>query len=377
MIQAKLNEIYNIEFTDSTESRLYHASTLEKWFESTKRNEVTLVTAGRSGVGKSTLIGNILKLSDKDTGPKCLHSPSSFDKEVQAYSILRGGVSVRIVDTPDITDSDVNDSKAIAELQEKTGGKCDALLYCVSLLPDSKIDKSDEKLMKKLTRIFGEEMWKHTILVLTFTNVVKALYPDQNIEVLVDEYAQKFQSVIRRISPSFSVVSIYSCDHGQTQSDPLTIVALPAGKSPDESFVDNLLVGWDETIFLELLKKSDNHSMPVILKSGRPEMPRIVRHLTLLGGFVVGTGVMTTVGVATCYYFGKTIGLFMEQFIKKCDFVYSFPTLGLLTGVAVIGPWSAVQVITDVHKYEAEQDELERVQKEVEQYRKTNTVATV
>ena len=377
MIQAKLNEIYNIEFTDSTESRLYHASTLEKWFESTKRNEVTLVTAGRSGVGKSTLIGNILKLSDKDTGPKCLHSPSSFDKEVQTYSILRGGVSVRIVDTPDVTDSDVNDSKAIAELQEKTGGKCDALLYCVSLLPDSKVDKSDEKLMKKLTRIFGEEMWKHTILVLTFTNVVKALYPDQNIEVLVDEYAQKFQSVIRRISLSFSVVSIYSCDHGQTQSDPLTIVALPAGKSPDESFVDDLLVGWDETIFLEVLKKSDNHSMPVILKSGRPEMPRIVRHLTLLGGFVVGTGVMTTVGVATCYYFGKTIGLFMEQFIKKCDFVYSFPTLGLLTGVAVIGPWSAVQVITDVHKYEAEQDELERVQKEVEQYRKTNTVATV
>ena len=89
--------------------------------------------------GKSTLISNILRLKDDANGahPQHRHSPSSITTEVEVYSSLReGGITVHMVDTSGLNASDVNDARAMALLQEKTGGKCDMLLYCISLLPD-------------------------------------------------------------------------------------------------------------------------------------------------------------------------------------------------------------------------------------------------
>ena len=210
---------------------------------------MTLVTAGRSGAGKSTLISNMLKLNDDDTKdgghPQHQHSPSSVTKEVKIYSSLReGGITVRMVDTPGLNASDVNDARAMALLQEKTGGRCDMLLYCVSLLPDSKIDKEDKEVIRKLTLVFGKEVWRHAVLVLTFTNAVKALYPEQSIKDIVEEYAQKFQSALHfAFKSDISVVSIFLCDYTQTQREADTIIAVPAGYSPDERFIKDLRQG--------------------------------------------------------------------------------------------------------------------------------------
>ena len=225
---------------------------LEEWFAATQRREMILVTAGRSGAGKSTLISNMLGLKDdaKPSGGEghsqhqC--SPSSITKEVEVYSSLReGGITIRVVDIPSLNASDVSDAKAMALLQEKTGGgRCDMLLYCVSLLPDSKIDKEDREVIRKLTLVFGKDVWSRTVLVLTFTNAVKALYPEQNVKDIVEEYAKKFRSALLFVFKSeISVVSIFSCDWSKTQRDADTIIAVPAGYSPDERFIKNLRQG--------------------------------------------------------------------------------------------------------------------------------------
>lgn len=315
----------------------------------------------------------MLRLTDEEA-PLCQHSPSSVTKEVKVYSSLREEVTVQIVDAPGLTESDVSDSKTLAELQEKTGGKCDILLYCVSLLPDSKVDKKDEKIIKKLTHVFGEDMWEHTILVLTFANAVKELYPGHNVEGLVNDYAQKFQSVLRRVCPSFSVVSIFSCDCHQTQRDPSTIVALPAGSDPDEKFVAHLPVGWEVSVFLEVLKKRSVSSTPTVLKANYPllHMPIFVRVPLLFGGLVIGTAIPTAIGASTCVYIGTAIGLFVRQFVKSFD-VSETQKYGLLIGVGVFGPWAALQIIPNLQKYEAEQRELEDVQMEVKKYRRNKT----
>ena len=334
---------------------------------------MVLVTAGRSGVGKSTLTRNLLRLTDKDA-PLCQHSPSSVTKEVKVYTSLREEVTVQIVDAPGLTESDVSDSKTMAELQEKTGGKCDIMLYCVSLLPDSKIDKKDEKIIKKLTHVFGEDMWKHTILVLTFANAVKELYPGHNIEDLVNDYAQKFQSVLGRVCPSLSVVSIFSCDCRQTQRNPSTIVALPAGSNPDEKFVAHLPVGWEVSIFIKVLKKRNVSSIPTVLKANYPvmHMPKFVRVPLLFGGLAIGAAIPTAIGAGTCVYIGTAIGLFVREFIKTFN-ISEAQKCGLLIGVVVFGPWAALQIIPSLQKYEAEQRELEDVQTEVKKCRKNKT----
>ena len=163
------------------QTRTTPRSILEQWYDVTNRREMTLVTVGRSGAGKSTLISSMLRLKDVDA-PQDRHTSSPVTKEVEIYSGSsplngEGEVTIHMVDTPDFNSTFAKDARAMALLQEKTGGgRCDMLLYCISLLPDSKIDNEDREIIGKLTRVFGEDIWKRTILVLTFSNAVKALY---------------------------------------------------------------------------------------------------------------------------------------------------------------------------------------------------------
>ena len=361
------------------------STALKKWYATTGRKEITIVTAGRSGAGKSTLIHNMMRLMKVDEEAeevveevaacdteKLILSPSSSTCEVKLFTSQREeGGELKMFDTPDFTISnDVDAPKAMAELQEMTEGKCDALLYCVSLLPDSKIDAFHEKMIKKLTHVFGEGMWKRTILVLTFANAVKVLYPQQSIETLVNEYAKKFESLIKRVCPSISVVSIFS---EQTQWCPSTIVALPAGNTPDEQYIDGeITTGWDESIYLEVLRKNDTQDSPIVFKAHQHILPIYVRIPILFGGFVIAAGVQTAIGTATCVYITTTIGRFFEQIVGCSDLMSEFDAqrIGLPIGLFVVGSWATIQVMPTLQTYEREQFELEVVQREVKQLRK-------
>ena len=94
------------------------------------------------------------------------------------------------------------------------------LLYCVSLLPNSKIDKEDKEVIRKLTLVFGQDVWRRTILVLTFTNAVRALYPEQSIKDIVEDYTKKFQLAFHFVFKSeISVASIFSCDRSLANTE--------------------------------------------------------------------------------------------------------------------------------------------------------------
>lgn len=339
----------------------------------TNQREMTLVTVGRSVAGKSTLISNMLSLKGSDT-LQSQHSSSPVTQEVETYSSglsREGEVTIHMVDTPDFNSSYTKDARAMALLQEKTGGRCDMLLYCVSLLPDSKIDKEDKEFIRKLTHVFGEEIWKHTILVLTFSNAVKALYPNQSIELLVNQYAEKFQTILRSVCPSFSVVSVFSCNQRNTQRDPSTIVALPVGKHPKEQYFNG--IGWADGILSEVLKKrtADTCSVPAVLKTNFPTQPRIIRLPLLLAEFLVGTVAVTTVGAGTCGYIGAALEPVIRKFITgKCD-MYSCAAITSVMGVAVIGPMAVVRIVSRIQECESKQLELDDVQREVKNYRKS------
>ena len=364
-----------------TESEEVVPNPLEEWYAATQRREMTLVTAGRSGAGKSTLISNILGLKDdpKPSGEghsqhQC--SPSSITKEVEVYSSLReGGITIHMVDIPSLNASDVSDAKAMALLQEKTGGgRCDMLLYCVSVLPDSKIDKEDREVIRKLTLVFGEDVWRRTVLVLTFTNAVRTLYPEQNIKDIVEEYAKKFRSALHFVFKSeISVVSIFSCDLSQTQRDADTIIAAPAGYSPDERFIKNLRQGWDEMIFGEVLKKCNPDSVPVLFETKPPSRPRIVRMPLNVCKLVAGTVLFAAIGGQPLSwvtgFLGAKIGELIRLFTPRVGAGVG-ATIGYASGLGVAGMIGAIGLFIGLQEVENEQCELDAVQKELEQYQK-------
>ena len=241
---------------------------LDKWYEATNRKEITLVTAGRSGAGKSTLIGNMLQLKG-DAAPKNQHGPSSTTTDVKTYTNTVNGVRVKIIDTPGLAATDVNEAKIIAQLQAESRGKADMLLYCISILPSSKIDEQDAKVIKTLKVAFGSDIWSHTILILTFANmVIPYLEEGTTLNDLVRDYATKFESILQSECPSFSVCSIFSCDQEEVKRDPSTIIALPAGRNPKQQVVEGM--NWDESIFMEVLKKCNPDAVPALLKVREP-----------------------------------------------------------------------------------------------------------
>ena len=237
--------------------------TLEKWYRATNRKQITLVTAGRSGAGKSILIGNMLQLKG-DAAPKSQHHSTSTSTEVKLYKKSVNGIEVRIIDTPGFAATDVSEAKIIAELQAESEGKADMLLYCISILPDSKIDEQDDKIMKTLKMAFGPDIWSHAILVLTFANyVIHDLEEGTTLSCLVSDYATTFQSKLQNICPSFSVVSIFSCNQDEVRRDPKIIIALPAGRNPSKNLVEGMK--WDESIYMEVLKKCSPKAIPALL----------------------------------------------------------------------------------------------------------------
>ena len=373
-----LHGIILISYPSTDSTAFVHP--LEKWYSVTKQRQITMVTAGRSGVGKSTFIRNMLRLSDTaaDVLPQCGHSPSSVTTDVETFSrvMFEGDeqLTIRMIETPGLMALDVDDARIMAQLESKTGGTCHVLLYCVSLLPDSKIDGQDEEIIRKLIKVFGNGMWERALLVLTFTNAVRALYPDQSIKEIVAAYAKKFQSVLIRAGvPSYSVnvnsiFSYYGQDHIQRIRS--TFVALPVGNHPDEQFIDDLPIGWDVTVFDELAKMyySRGDIVPVRLKAKSPWAPRAVRLPLEVCGFVAGTifGISVSsyflgvIGIVVGAAIGGTIRLFTRR-IKVTDGA----SFGFMTAVSLLSIGCAYMVFADLQKHEAQQKELEDIQNEI------------
>ena len=349
--------------------------TLKKWYKATNRKQITLVTAGRSGAGKSTLIGNMLQLKG-DAAPKSQHQSTSTTTEVRLYQKSINGIEVRIIDTPGLAATDVNEAKIITELQAESGGKADMLLYCISILPNSKIDEQDEKIIATLKLAFGPEIWSHAILVLTFANsIINDLEEGTTFSGLVSNYATTFQSKLKKMCPSFSVVSIFSCDRDQVKRDPETIIALPAGKDPSKNLVEGMK--WDESIYMEVLKKCDPKAIPALLNVREPSSKltrQIFQIIAVTGGATV---VGTLAGIA-----GATIGIVIGGGLGAlAGGVGVVPgaavgaDIGAGIGLAFAGVGTAgvasvaagVAILSDVQKNEEEQAKLEEFQKAVKQ----------
>lgn len=309
-----------------------------------------------------------------DAAPVHQHRPSSTTMEVKVWASTVRSVNVKIIDTPGLVAPDVDELKSIAALQKESGGKADMLLYCISLLPNSKIDQTDEKIIKKLTHAFGNDIWKHTILVFTSANVVKML-PNKNIPELVGEYASKFQTALQCVCPFFSVVSIFFCDRDQDKRDPSTVVALPAGLDCDEELIEG--VKWDESIYLEVLKKCNPEAIPALLKVRGPT-PRLIRQALVISGYIgitglggaTGLAVGLGAGIATVAGIGLTAGMVTGGVDAVPAFILSLAgNIGLgatvvgLTGGSAIG---GVKAHSLVKEFENEQAELEKLQEGVQ-----------
>ena len=188
------------------------------------------------------------------------------------------------------------EKELLKELERVTGKKADILLYCVPLLPSSRIDITDKQIILMLTKAFGEAIWKKAILVLTFANYVHPQLPppQQPMKDQMQKYAQAFQDVMHsakltrfRVEPSLKPDT--------TCREATTIPALPAGERRDEVIIEG--ARWDDNIYIEALNKCEFEAIPALLHLKGIPNNKLLNFIALASNGGVGTSATVGGGV--------------------------------------------------------------------------------
>ena len=231
-----------------------------QWNEDSGHRPLILVVLGQSGVGKSTLINNFLELEDRD---RCEASdgPSTTTRGVEKKEKRREEIVIQMFDTPGLGGIDTPYTKEVLKrVSLETNKHADAVLYCVSMHPASRMDSSDVKVIKEITSAFGGDLWRHTILCLTFANTCKP-ENDEAYKSRVDSYAQLFQQALREADVfDVQVQSVFST---RPAAIPTVIPAILVGYDPKKPLP--LSQEWSDQLLRDILIRSDAKSISPLL----------------------------------------------------------------------------------------------------------------
>ena len=132
---------------------------------------ITGVVTGQVGIGKSTLINNILSKDVTRPGSaKMVSFRQDLDLGTKKVQMFEGnnifGADLRIFDTPGWNNTLISNGKIMEDICRETEGKVDFLYYCFS----KNVFACDRKVFEQLTSKFTRKIWNHTIFVGTFCN---------------------------------------------------------------------------------------------------------------------------------------------------------------------------------------------------------------
>ena len=266
----------------------------KQWLDgSAKGRSPVVVTAGKSGVGKSTMINNFLELEGSDACPTGDDAgPTTTD--VMVCQKTRHGIQLTLIDTPGFGDLDSDTTTILKELSTKTQQKADVLLYCASLHPTSRFNATDVEIIKAFDNAYGSEIWKRTILILTFANE-RSSKSEDDYKKLIDGYASRFYDVLFKadICENIQVKSIFAGDVEVGK-----IPAIPIG----ENATNNRLKcgqNWSDLLLVEILKRSDPTAAIQLLKwKGLLSLMSAEAAAELTGSIMIGAAAGAAVSTA-------------------------------------------------------------------------------
>ena len=278
-----------------------------------KDKQFMIVTAGKAGVGKSTLINNFLQL-EGDAAFEARLDPNSVTATVTHTDRVINGVQVRMIDVPGLHAADSDDMDIIGDLKGITSYKdvakgVDVIFYCINLL--SRLDKIDYENMDTLTNIFGSEIWEHAIFVFTYTDVV--LSNGSSLEELIGNYIEALQNhLVEKRKVNVEIKSIYSfqTDAVSENADIDTyngIIGIPVSNNPA------IPPNWRITLLLQILRKCRNENIPALLKLSKINWDEVIKTALLVVASAAGVaalrmGIRALTGAPTDGIFTEQIG---------------------------------------------------------------------
>ena len=286
----------------SSQQKGAHEDTPKKNMQKKNRSPVVAL-AGKSGVGKSTMINNFLGLEGEQ---KCATGDDAdpTTREVEICSNTKHDTEITIVDTPGLGGLKRREVKKILKnISKSTDETADILLYCISLHPSGRIGAADAEIINTLTKAYGPEIWYRTILALTFANERSKL-TENAYKRLIEGYARNFQSALR--TANIFDVQVRSILTGEEVPRGI-IPAVPIGDDPKES----LVVGedWTNALLKEVLKRTNHETAIKLLKFRGYLLPATEVGGSMMAGIAVGAAVGTAAGAPVGVIPGIVVGI--------------------------------------------------------------------
>jgi GTPase SAR1 family protein len=216
--------------------------------DSSSISKVSIVLAGKSGAGKTTLMKTLFDVEKDDT--KIL-SADHLTTEHSTSTFSRHGITIEVTDTIGLVEREEERRRELRRLAEHTEGKADVMVYCLSVDPAVKFNYANPGIMRSLQALFGRNIWNRCIIALTFSNNAwdrskKLMKNKKNDEVVftykkhLEEYVSMFSKELEKLGVDATVKPIFGNRHEPTDSSQPTILAIPVGEDPDDEVLPDL-----------------------------------------------------------------------------------------------------------------------------------------
>ena len=163
--------------------------------------DVNILVIGRTGQGKSALVNSLIELGIEIVPEGAFTACCTTTSQSYTYPNIIPGVSVTIIDSPGLQDTQNKEHKYIQEMKNECH-EISLVLYCMKMT-DHRFTNDDKVAMKKLHQAFGQNFWERVVFVLTFANMeildkwdkrdkdVKSEEPDEKDEEAWKELRKK------------------------------------------------------------------------------------------------------------------------------------------------------------------------------------------